>query len=232
MNHPRSIWHQFDFVLFGISLLLTAFGIMMIHSATLNAIDTDLINRVPDQIRFGILGFIVLFGLAAVDYRLLGGLHQWLYLVMVGLLILVTFFGVEGAALVILDACRELRTEPSIIKKLAFSTANDAISARAENRLAVSRELYDAAIDRSPHGRTFVYSCSINETAADQPSFSRILIGEGESLATRATGPQTISIRVAFDSTSAVIQKTFKQKQTPVYDGGRRLTHLPFSVSV
>src|SRR5450432_2987849 len=98
MSHSGSIWRQFDFVLVGVALVLTIFGVLMIRSATLNAVDPDLINRVPDQIRFALLGIPVLFGLAAVDYRLLGGLHQWLYLLMIALLILVTFFGVQGDA--------------------------------------------------------------------------------------------------------------------------------------
>ncbi len=98
MSHTGSIWRQFDFVLLGATIVLTVFGILMIRSATLNAVDTELINRVPDQIRFAILGLFVLLGLAAVDYRLLGGLHQWLYLLMIVLLVLVFFFGVEGDA--------------------------------------------------------------------------------------------------------------------------------------
>lgn len=98
MSHPGSIWRQFDFVLLGAAIALTIFGILMIRSATLNAIDPDLINRVPDQIRFALLGMIVLLVLSAADYRLLGGLHQWLYLVMIALLVLVFFFGVEGDA--------------------------------------------------------------------------------------------------------------------------------------
>lgn len=91
-----SIWRRFDFILLGAAILLTLFGILMIRSATLGAIDPDLINRVPDQIRFAILGFFVLIGLAALDYRLLGGIHHWLYGLMIILLILVQFFGVEG----------------------------------------------------------------------------------------------------------------------------------------
>ncbi len=89
-------WRQFDWLLLGATIILTVFGILMIRSATLGAIDPDLINRVPDQIRFSILGLLVLFGLATLDYRLLGGLHQWLYIIMIVLLLLVQFFGVEG----------------------------------------------------------------------------------------------------------------------------------------
>ena len=68
----------------------------MIRSATLGAIDPELINRVPDQIRFAIVGFLLMFGLAAMDYRLLGGINHYLYMIMLILLILVQFFGVEG----------------------------------------------------------------------------------------------------------------------------------------
>jgi rod shape determining protein RodA len=96
MRHPGNIWKQFDFVLLGLTIVLTIFGILMIRSATLGAVDPDLINRVPDQIRFAILGLVLLFALAALDYRLLGGIHHWLYLIMLALLILVKVFGVEG----------------------------------------------------------------------------------------------------------------------------------------
>lgn len=96
MVSAGNIWRRFDFVLLGASLLLTLFGVLMIRSATLGAIDPELINRVPDQIRFAIIGFLVLFGLAALDYRLLGSIYLYLYGLMVILLILVRLFGVEG----------------------------------------------------------------------------------------------------------------------------------------
>lgn len=98
MMSSRSNWRQFDFILLALTLLLTFFGILMIASTTRDAIDPDLINRVPDQIRYAIIGIFVLFGLAAMDYRLLGGVHQWLYILMIGLLLLVRVFGFEGEA--------------------------------------------------------------------------------------------------------------------------------------
>ncbi len=91
-------WRHFDWILFGTTVALIIFGILMIRSATTGAIDPDLISRVPDQIRYAVIGLVVVFALAAVDYRLLGGLHLWLYLIMVALLILVRFLGVEGDA--------------------------------------------------------------------------------------------------------------------------------------
>ncbi len=70
----------------------------MIRSATLGAISDDLISRVPNQIQYGIIGMVLVFVLAATDYRLLGGLHMWLYLLMVTMLILVPIIGVVGDA--------------------------------------------------------------------------------------------------------------------------------------
>jgi rod shape determining protein RodA len=98
MGRAGQFWRQFDYILFGTTLLLIIFGILMIRSATIGAIDSELISRVPDQINYAVIGIVLVFVLAAVDYRLLGGLHTWLYVIMVGLLILVQFLGVVGDA--------------------------------------------------------------------------------------------------------------------------------------
>ncbi|MBC7870287.1 MAG: rod shape-determining protein RodA [Chitinophagaceae bacterium] len=91
-----NFWRQFDYILLFTCTILIVFGILMIRSATTGAVDPDLIARVPDQIRYGIIGLLLVFGLAAMDYRLLGSLHFWLYIVMLILLMMVFFFGVEG----------------------------------------------------------------------------------------------------------------------------------------
>ena len=98
MNSGESIWQRFDFLLFGTTIVLIVFGILMIRSATLGAVDPTLISRVPDQIRYALIGLVVIFVFTVIDYRLLGGLHMWLYLLMVGLLALVPPFGVVGDA--------------------------------------------------------------------------------------------------------------------------------------
>lgn len=96
MGNSGSIWRNFDFILLVVSIVLTAIGVLMIRSSTIGAIDPDLINRVPDQIRFAVLGFGLLIALAALDYKILGGLYMWIYTLMMTLLILVNRFGVEG----------------------------------------------------------------------------------------------------------------------------------------
>ncbi len=111
-------WRRFDFILFAATLILVGFGIMMIASATQDAIDDDIISRVPDQRNFAIIGVIVVIVMATIDYRLLGSLSPWLYAGMVILLVMVEFFGVEGAG----GAKRWLnigiRVQPSEIGKI------------------------------------------------------------------------------------------------------------------
>ncbi|MEP7286362.1 MAG: FtsW/RodA/SpoVE family cell cycle protein [Chloroflexota bacterium] len=92
------IWRNFDFVLIGIVFLLIIYGVLMIRSATLGAVDTDLISRVPRQIQYALVGIVILLITAAIDYRLLGALHQYIYGFLVFVLGLVTVLGVVGAA--------------------------------------------------------------------------------------------------------------------------------------
>src|SRR5258706_11192990 len=92
------IWRNFDFILMGVTLLLIIYGILMIRSATLGAVDTDLISRVPRQIQYAIVGIVVLLGTAAIDYRLLGALKPYIYGFLVFVLGLVAVLGVVGAA--------------------------------------------------------------------------------------------------------------------------------------
>lgn len=91
---------------------------MVIASATQGAIDPDLINRVPDQIRFAIAGLFAMFALAAIDYRLLGGMYMWLYGLMIILLLLVSVLGVEGDAGAQRWINIGIRVQPSEIGKI------------------------------------------------------------------------------------------------------------------
>ena len=63
-----SIWRRFDYILFAAVIILVVFGILMIASATQDAIDDDIISRVPDQIRFALVGCVIV--LVIVDHRL------------------------------------------------------------------------------------------------------------------------------------------------------------------
>lgn len=97
-QNGESIWRRFDYILLAAVAMLVVYGVLMIRSATTGAVDTDLINRVPRQIIYAFLGFGVLVMMTLLDYRLLGALYNWIYLVVLAFLGMVTFFGLVGAA--------------------------------------------------------------------------------------------------------------------------------------
>jgi len=92
------LWQNFDFILMGATLLLIIIGILFIRSATLDAVDTDLIGRVDSQITYTILGMFVVIALAALDYRLLGALEPYIYLFLIFALAMVAVVGQIGDA--------------------------------------------------------------------------------------------------------------------------------------
>lgn len=98
MRNSVRLWRNFDVVLFGTVLVLIIYGVLMIRSATLDAVDTDLISRVPRQIQYTIFGMVVFFVTAALDYRLLAALQPYIYGFLVFLLGLVAVLGQVGAA--------------------------------------------------------------------------------------------------------------------------------------
>ncbi|MDD9956824.1 MAG: FtsW/RodA/SpoVE family cell cycle protein [Anaerolineaceae bacterium] len=130
-----SIWQRFDYLLFSVSLLLILFGILMIGSATQDAIDPTLIARVPDQIRFALLGLMLMAGLSLLDYRLLAGLHLWLYLLMLSLLVMVFYFGVEGVAGAQRWINIGIRIQPSEVAKLLIIITLGHLLARRYQRI-------------------------------------------------------------------------------------------------
>lgn len=84
-------WRYFDFWLLGAVVLAAAFGTTMIRSAVAgNEVLLPLINR---QIYFAIVGLILIFIVAAIDYRYWMALYRPMYLVIFLFLVTLTGFG-------------------------------------------------------------------------------------------------------------------------------------------
>lgn len=157
MNRSGQFWRQFDYILLAATLLLIVFGILMIRSATLGAIDTELISRVPDQIQYAVIGIVVMLGLAALDYRLLGGMHIWLYIIMVVLLILVQFLGVVGDAGSQRWINLGIRVQPSEIGKiLIIITLGHFLSQRYEQMGSIKTVIMSFVHMSIPMGLIFI----------------------------------------------------------------------------
>jgi len=87
----RKIWRNFDFVLLAATVLLIAFGIAMIYSATL---DTPALKELPlRQAIYAVVGLAFLALVAAIDYRSLERLQKPLYALTIASLLLVLFVG-------------------------------------------------------------------------------------------------------------------------------------------
>jgi len=89
------IWRHFDYVLLLVTVLLTAYGVIMVYSANLGSPDPRLQDLWRRQALFGAAGLGVILLLAAFprDYQWLGDFWWLAYLLAAALLVLVLFFG-------------------------------------------------------------------------------------------------------------------------------------------
>ena len=86
-------WRYFDFWLLGAVVLATAFGTTMIRSAV--AGNEGLLPLINRQIYFALAGLVLIFIVAAIDYRLWIAIYRPIFIVMSILLfaLFLPFFG-------------------------------------------------------------------------------------------------------------------------------------------
>jgi len=84
-------WRNFDFILLGAVIFASSFGTAMIRSAVAgNEVLQPLVTR---QIYFAILGVIVIFTVASIDYRYWLALYRPMYIAIMVFLVTLTGFG-------------------------------------------------------------------------------------------------------------------------------------------
>ncbi len=84
-------WRNFDFILLGAVILASAFGTVMIRSAV--AGNEVLLPLVTRQVYFAIVGVIVIFTVASIDYRYWLALYRPIYIAIMVFLVTLTGFG-------------------------------------------------------------------------------------------------------------------------------------------
>ncbi|MFN2137711.1 MAG: FtsW/RodA/SpoVE family cell cycle protein [Candidatus Promineifilaceae bacterium] len=94
MIAPSSTWRNFDFWLLGAVVLLTGYGILMIRSAVTGAPAFE--GYPSQQVIFAVIGLVVLFAVAAIDYRYLTSSHWYIYVGIILSLVLVIVAGQFG----------------------------------------------------------------------------------------------------------------------------------------
>ncbi len=89
------IWRHLDYVLLVVTVLLAAYGVLMIYSANLGSLDPTLQDLWRRQAMVGVVGVGLIFLLAIFprDYEWLGDFWWLAYLLAVVLLVLAYFFG-------------------------------------------------------------------------------------------------------------------------------------------
>jgi len=89
------IWRHFDYVLLVVTVLLTAYGVLMIYSANLGSPDPRLQDLWRRQAVIGAagIGLIILLAAFPRDYQWLGDFWWLAYLLAVVMLVLVLFLG-------------------------------------------------------------------------------------------------------------------------------------------
>ena len=86
-------WRYFDFWLLGAVVLATAFGTTMIRSAV--AANEELLPLINRQIYFALAGIVVIFVVAAIDYRYWMALYRPIFIVM-SLLLFALFLSAQA----------------------------------------------------------------------------------------------------------------------------------------
>lgn len=126
-------WRRFDWPLLALTLLLSGFGIIMIASAVSG---NPLLATWPlRQAGFLALGLILLFLVAAVDYRLLASLARPLYIVLLLFLLLISVIGTTAGGAQRWLALGEFLLQPSELTKLAVILTLAAYLAANEEKM-------------------------------------------------------------------------------------------------
>ncbi len=86
-------WKNFDWILLGVTLLLTVTGIIVLYSISFKATNVMVAVDARNQIIFAAFGLPLLLIAAYLDYRVWAKLTAWLYGGMIGLLVIVMLIG-------------------------------------------------------------------------------------------------------------------------------------------
>ena len=125
---------------------------------------------------------------------------------------------------IILDCCRKTISTLSFLVKIA------SVQEASDNKIRqYFRDFFDREIEASDMGCVKIYATEIDNEAADQNSFSRILIESSKSYMA-SHGNYVLHLNDAVAIAKQEMDKINPQ-QCPQYLGGRRNHHFPFIVN-
>ena len=122
--------------------------------------------------------------------------------------------------LISLDCCRKYEKGTTIVESMATFSKN------SEGMRNYYRKMYERKIMECEKGCCKLYGVSLNEEAADEESFTQVLMAKADIYKkTRKSASIKECVIVA--------KKYFEEnnpQQHPSYNGGRRLIHFPFVI--
>jgi len=162
------LWRHFDYVLFVVTIILAALGVVMIYSANLGSPDPRLQDLWRRQAMFGAvgIGLILLLSIFPRDYQWLGDFWWLAYLLAVVLLVLVLFLGQSeiGEVSSWLDLGL-FRFQPSFLAMVLLAISAGSILGRRRRRRGPS----DPPLFGAP-------KTSLVRFTADRPDFVSYLV--------------------------------------------------------
>ena len=162
------LWRHFDYVLFVVTIILAALGVVMIYSANLGSPDPRLQDLWRRQAMFGAvgIGLILLLSIFPRDYQWLGDFWWLAYLLAVVLLVLVLFLGQSeiGEVSSWLDLGL-FRFQPSFLAMVLLAISAGSILGRRRRRRGPS----DPPLFGAP-------KTSLVKFTADRPDFVSYLV--------------------------------------------------------
>lgn len=133
------LWRNFDYILLGVTILLTIYGVLMVYSATQGSLDPAMQTLWRRQAMFGTIGLGLLLLLAVFprNYQWLGDFWWLAYLVALILLIVVLFLG--GSQIGRVSGWLELgffRFQPSFLAMNLLAISVGAVLSRPHKKRA------------------------------------------------------------------------------------------------
>jgi hypothetical protein len=133
-------------------------------------------------------------------------------------------------SLIVADACRKVSYLDAVKQAKAFAMALNESERRLKPNRARCRALFDASLSKAEKGPIYFYSCSLDEAAADIPSFSSKLVEVGQGWADNYKDyAGLLPTNLAFQGAAAEITRRNRQ-QNPQVVPGRRNAHFPWGV--
>lgn len=117
ISNRRALWKNFDWGLIVAVALLITFGIAMIRSSTFE--HPSLYDTPRKQIQYAIVGFVLIWTLASIDYRYWQSLSRLLYVIIIMILLVLFVAGVvAGGAMRWFDFFGLFSIQPSELAKI------------------------------------------------------------------------------------------------------------------